>query len=126
MHNEPDKNKTDTSKYFIAYCNDLPSLRHIDTKPFRSFDAMVCEALLIKYGRDAQYLKLIEECGELIRIISKRLNNLEEATNDNIIHEIVDVMVMITQMHCIFDRKKLSSAYHHKLQELVVKHGLKI
>jgi len=94
--------------------------------PHEPYDRMVCEALLSKYGKDAQFLKLIEECGELIRITAKRLLNLEEATNDNMIHEIVDVMVILTQMHCIFGHKELASAYHCKLQELVVQHELKI
>jgi len=92
----------------------------------RSYSLRVCQALLDKYGVDAQFLKLIEECNELSRIAAKKLMRSEEATADNIVHEIVDVMVLISQMHVIFGREILSKLYHAKLQELVVIHELKI
>lgn len=59
-------------------------------------DIIVCEEALDRYGIDAQTKMLVEECGELLSAIGKIPRG--RATVQDLITELVDVHIMITQM----------------------------
>lgn len=60
-----------------------------------------------RWGRDQQLLVLCEEMGELMQAVSKFVRNKtlvkEEQLKDNIIEEMVDVLIMFSQLGFIFD-----------------------
>lgn len=49
-----------------------------------------------KWGIQAQHFKTIEECGELVRSISRSYNGYAE--HDNLIEELIDVRLMVEQL----------------------------
>lgn len=61
-----------------------------------------------KYGNTAQKVKAIEELSELIKALSKDLlkEGIPKENRLNIIDEIADVNIMITQLIIMFDCKK--------------------
>lgn len=86
----------------------------------RLFDKM-----MEKYKFDAQMFKTQEEAGELIRAIARFYISMEskgsmpslEAT-DNLIEEVVDVYIMVSQLMRVLPQEKLALKYYEKLDKM--------
>lgn len=63
----------------------------------------ICQSAVLTYGIDHQCLKACEECGELIRAISRARENGEIL---NLIEEIADVRIMMEQLMYIYSIRK--------------------
>ena len=71
------------------------------------------------YGERDNILKTIEECGELIRALSRYLSDAEPmAVVDNVHEEIADVEIMIRRMRMIFDADEIDDWMDSKLDRL--------
>lgn len=62
----------------------------------------VCKRVVEKNGIQNQTLMLCEEFGELFKAINKRLRN-KTTDNKEIVEELADVYIMLTQMELFFD-----------------------
>ena len=87
----------------------------------------LCYQALQKYGTEAQFLMVIEECSELQKAICKAFRNNKESVktvDSAILEELVDVIVMCEQlrlMACVpmddindMARIKLERALNHE------------
>lgn len=72
------------------------------------------ESALIAFGDKAQMVKTVEECAELIVQLSKRLNN-SPTTNEQIVDEVCDVLIMTMQMRKIFGAEAADARILFKL-----------
>lgn len=59
-----------------------------------------CQSILQRWGVGPQIYKTAEECAELIQVLMKNLNN--QATAEQVIDEIADVIIMTQQMRLVF------------------------
>ena len=73
--------------------------------------------IINKYGEKAQILQSIEEMSELTKELLKNINR-NENNEKEIIQEIADVIVMITQLVMIYkiDVEKIYGAIEYKLE----------
>ena len=73
--------------------------------------------IINKYGKTSQVLQSIEEMSELIKELLKNINR-NENNEKEIIQEIADVIVMITQLVMIYkiDVEKIYGAIEYKLE----------
>ena len=88
-----------------------------------------------KLGQDLQIIKLNEECGELIQIMSKFLISRSLSGNpsknhifgeyiymENIVDEIADVKIMLEQFEAMFDLEdKVKEQMARKIQRFYVR-----
>lgn len=62
------------------------------------------EEIIEFYGKENQSRMAMEECVELIQAINKRLRYPDNAEcKSNLIEEMVDVLIVIEQLKCIFN-----------------------
>lgn len=68
------------------------------------------------YGTFTQIVKCMEECGELIRALGKHLCN--EGSYENVVEELADVDIMLSQMRYIFGHTEVDRVRTQKLARL--------
>lgn len=68
------------------------------------------------YGKFTQIVKCMEECGELIRALSKHLCN--EGNYEDVVEELADVDIMLSQMRYIFGHPEVDRVRAQKLARL--------
>ena len=68
------------------------------------------------YGADNQIDKALEECGELITAISRCRTHRADETD--IITEVADVWIMVTQLSFIYGTKAVNDEIDRKLRRL--------
>lgn len=68
------------------------------------------------YGKFTQIVKCMEECGELIRALGKHLCN--EGSYENVVEELADVDIMLSQMRYIFGHAEVDRVRTQKLARL--------
>ena len=66
-------------------------------------DEELCRKAISKWGVDAQVDMVVEECAELIQAIQKSKRHGLTNTADNLVEEMVDVNIMLTQLEVILD-----------------------
>ena len=71
-----------------------------------------------RWGIPSQITISIEEFAELIQILCKRNRNLNGATDEKIIDEIADAMVMIEHLQIIFGKEKCEERQRYKVARL--------
>ena len=68
------------------------------------------------YGFDSQLNKTIEECGELIKAISKyKGNSFKSEYLDNLEEEVADVLIMSNQLRVLISKEKIDEIIEYKL-----------
>lgn len=68
------------------------------------------------YGFDSQLNKTIEECGELIKAISKyKGSRFKSEYLDNLEEEVADVLIMINQLRILISKEKIDEIIEYKL-----------
>lgn len=72
-----------------------------------------CLTLLDHYGLPEQMRQTIEECGELI--VALRHFDRGKATQDDVIGEIADVIIMCEQLRFAFGQEKVNETIDRKL-----------
>ena len=77
----------------------------------------VYKAAVEEFGKKAQVLKLVEECGELITACMHMLSCRPDAIL-NLVEEIADVEIMCTQMRTIVGDAGVDAAKKYKLDRL--------
>ena len=73
------------------------------------------------YGVDSQIKMAIEECSELINALTKAWRG--RSTNEDIITEIADVIIMCEQLAVIFGRDKVGREITRKVERLAERLG---
>ncbi|MBO5172070.1 MAG: hypothetical protein J6B83_03335 [Bacteroidaceae bacterium] len=63
----------------------------------------ICYTALEHYGVYHQMAKCMEECGELIQALARKLGG--EETIENVVEELADVEIMLMQMRIVFGRQ---------------------
>jgi len=71
-----------------------------------------------KWGEWSQILVAIEEFSELIQVLCKRNRNLNGSTDEEIINEIADAMVMIEHLQIIFGKEECEERQRYKVARL--------
>lgn len=74
----------------------------------------VCEQAVEKFGKDIQIIIAMEECGELIQALSKKLRGQV----DNVEEEIADVQIMLQQLSNVFDSSLIDEWKEKKINRL--------
>lgn len=78
----------------------------------------VTSRAVIQWGEKAQAIKACEEMGELTTQLCKRLNN-SPTTDEAVIDEIADVLIMAFQMRSIFGLEAVDERIDYKLERLL-------
>ena len=82
------------------------------------------QKIIQRFGREAQTIKAIEEMGELIVELTKRLNG-SESNRSQLLGELADVQVMIWQMVLIYSsEEQFERRINAKLQRTKERYGL--
>lgn len=68
------------------------------------------------FGVDPQKMMLIEECGELLNALAKRVRG--RVSDDDVITELADVSIMCEQMAVLFGYSEFESEKERKLERL--------
>jgi len=76
----------------------------------------IYRATLAKWGEEAQYDQMVEECAELIA--SLKHFKREKVAADSIINELADVTLMVGQLTWMFGPDKVEMAISDKLEKL--------
>jgi len=78
------------------------------------YEEQVCAEAIDVWGKDAQVVKAIEECAELIQVLAKYKDRtcLSDEEKMKIIDEVVDVEIMLTQVKRMFDLGEQTLSVH--------------
>lgn len=74
------------------------------------------KSVIKKWGIDAQLFMVMEECGELLSVLSKAKRN--RSSRAEIITELADVSIMIEQLTVFYGEKEFAIEKERKLQRL--------
>lgn len=74
------------------------------------------KSVINKWGMDAQLFMVMEECGELLSVLSKAKRN--RSSRAEIITELADVSIMIEQMAVLYGENDFAIEKERKLQRL--------
>ena len=69
-----------------------------------------------KWGEEAQYDQMIEECAELIATLQHFARG--KVDQDTVVHELADVFLMVGQLTYMFGEDKLHAAVESKVAKL--------
>lgn len=75
---------------------------------------------LDRWGSKAQLIMLMEECGELIQVAAKLLNNRCDSLDD-LVDELADVAIMIEQVTTMFNLERSVSKRVRQKQDRLLK-----
>ena len=76
----------------------------------------ICYTALEHYGVHSQIVKCMEECGELIQALARKMCGEENI--ENVVEELADVEIMLMQMRMVFGRSSAHRAMAQKLARL--------
>lgn len=76
----------------------------------------VLNAAIIHWGKELQMDMVIEECAELIHVISAFRRG--RATTDQMLDELADVLIMADQLKVMFGPTRVQIHYDRKLERL--------
>lgn len=76
----------------------------------------IYQATLDKWGEEAQFDQMIEECAELI--VALKHYKRGKADKEEVINELADVKLMVGQLSWMFGTEELNSAIEAKLEKL--------
>ena len=79
----------------------------------------ICHTALEHYGMYSQMVKCMEECGELIQALARKMCGEENI--ENVVEELADVEVMLMQMRTVFGRHEVHRVMAQKLARLKMK-----
>ena len=71
-----------------------------------------------KWGEEAQYNQMIEECAELIATLQHFSRG--KANSDDVVNELADVFLMVGQLTYMFGEDQLTAAVEKKIAKLQV------
>ena len=69
-----------------------------------------------KWGEEAQYNQMIEECAELIATLQHFSRG--KASSDDVVNELADVFLMVGQLTYMFGEDQLTAAVGKKIAKL--------
>ncbi len=69
-----------------------------------------------KWGEEAQYSQMIEECAELIATLQHFSRN--KVNEDAVVNELADVFLMVGQLTYMFGEDRLNAAVEKKIVKL--------
>jgi NTP pyrophosphatase (non-canonical NTP hydrolase) len=90
--------------------------QHTTNKATASPLEVVYQATLNKWGEEAQFDQMIEECAELIAALKHYKRG--RISKDEVINELADVKLMVGQLGWMFGGKELNNAVDNKLKKL--------
>lgn len=77
---------------------------------------VICHTALEHYGVHSQIVKCMEECGELIQALARKMRGEENI--ENVVEELADVEIMLMQMRMVFGRHEAHRVRTQKLARL--------
>ena len=77
----------------------------------------ICFKAVRTFGENAQCIKAMEECGELVHALARKVLD-QEPNLDNICEEIADVEILMEQMRVIFGDAFIDKWKQNKLEKL--------
>lgn len=82
----------------------------------------ILNSAITMYGIEAQKTMAIEECSELINVLAKECRS--RVSDEDIITEIADVMIMCEQLALIYGENAVESEKEYKLARLAERMGM--
>ncbi len=82
----------------------------------------ILKLAIAKYGIEAQKTMAIEECSELINVLAKECRR--RVSDEEIVTEIADVMIMCEQLALIYGENAVESEKEYKLTRLAKRMGV--
>lgn len=83
---------------------------------FTEKDILLLGEAIGRWGCEAQKKQTIEECSELITAILHR--DRDKCTNDDVITEVADVIIMCEQMKLIYGSEQVENEVRRKMKRL--------
>lgn len=77
----------------------------------------ICFKAVRTFGENAQCIKAMEECGEMVHALARKVLD-QEPNLDNICEEIADVEILMEQMRVIFGDAFIDKWKNKKLEKL--------
>lgn len=77
----------------------------------------ICAKTIRTFGENAQCIKAMEECGEMVHALARKVLN-QDPNLDNICEEIADVEILMEQMRVIFGDAFIDKWKNKKLEKL--------
>ena len=77
----------------------------------------ICYKAVWTFGENSQCIKAMEECGELIHALSRKVLG-QDADFDNICEEVADLEILMEQMRVIFGDALIDKWKEKKLKRL--------
>ena len=90
----------------------LPESGYMDI----THENVICCTAIEHYGVHHQIVKCMEECGELIQALARKMCGEENI--ENVVEELADVEVMLMQMRTVFGRHEVHRVMAQKLARL--------
>ena len=101
-----------TAEMKKRYLVFLPESGYMDI----THENAICNTALEYYGVHHQIVKCMEECGELIQALAKKMCGEENI--ENVVEELADVEIMLMQMRAVFGRQVAHRMMAQKLARL--------
>ena len=106
---EKNRLKAEMRKRWLVF---LPESGYMDI----THENAICCTALEHYGVHHQIVKCMEECGELIQVLARKMCGEENI--ENVVEELADVEIMLMQMRTVFGRPSAHRAMAQKLARL--------
>lgn len=75
-------------------------------------DKSILDRCLDSYGMESEKMKTIQECSELIVALTRNM----EGRESNVVEEVADVLIMASQMACVFGFDAVCTMIERKLE----------
>ena len=111
---EKNRLKAEMRKRWLVF---LPESGYMDI----THENAICCTALEHYGVHHQIVKCMEECGELIQALAKKMCGEENI--ENVVEELADVEIMLMQMRAVFGRQDAHRMMVQKLARLKMRMG---
>lgn len=86
----------------------------------------IYELAMDHFGLLNQVLKSMEECGELVRALSRYTQKIGSDVGENVVEEIADVQIMINQLTLFFGPERVDQKLKDKLTSLSLRIGFEM
>jgi len=78
----------------------------------------LCQQAIDTWGEDLQIKMMIDECSELIQALCKLTRKNKEEAEADVVSELADVELMLTQMNLMFGRERVVEQIEYKKNRL--------
>ncbi len=105
-----------TDQCLRGSCSSVPDCDLISIKEAEALEPQIYTRALLTFDTEPQLRMVQEECGELVVVLNQYLRG--RATNDEVLSELCDVEIMLTQLKDILDLANYRYVKARKLRRL--------